>query len=159
MNMLSASVVTACAVAVIGTLLSGFVTDAGTKKLLRMVLGAFSVCALILPVSQAIQNLRLETDAAPSYEELTATADEAFQKQVIRQTAQNLEQTLLSVLRQNNIEAERAEVILAVSDDNTVIISGVRIYISAENAFQTARIQELTEQAFQIRPEIITEYS
>ena len=53
MNGLSAAVVTACAASLIGAVVSGFVTDGGIKKILGLVLGAFTICAMIVPVSRA----------------------------------------------------------------------------------------------------------
>ena len=53
MNVLSAAVVAACAASLIGAVVSGFVTDGGIKKILGLVLGAFTVCVMIVPVSRA----------------------------------------------------------------------------------------------------------
>ena len=144
MNGLSAAVVTACAASLIGAVVSGFVTDGGIKKILGLVLGAFTICAMIVPVSRAA-----------SYGELTATADEACQKQLVNTTRQNLEVTLTAILNQNGIYPEKVEVILAFADENSIIISQVSIYISNSDISQTAKISQLTEQSFQIKPDII----
>ena len=127
MNGLSAAVVTACAASLIGAVVSGFVTDGGIKKILGLVLGAFTICAMIVPV----------------------------QKQLVNTTRQNLEVTLTAILNQNGIYPEKVEVILAFADENSIIISQVSIYISNSDISQTAKISQLTEQSFQIKPDII----
>ena len=149
MNGLSAAVVTACAASLIGAVVSGFVTDGGIKKILGLVLGAFTICAMIVPVSRAA------SENHQSYGELTATADEACQKQLVNTTRQNLEVTLTAILNQNGIYPEKVEVILAFADENSIIISQVSIYISNSDISQTAKISQLTEQSFQIKPDII----
>ncbi len=108
MNGLSAAVVTACAASLIGAVVSGFVTDGGIKKILGLVLGAFTICAMIVPVSRAA-----------------------------------------------SIYPEKVEVILAFADESSIIISQVSIYISNSDISQTAKISQLTEQSFQIKPDII----
>ena len=74
MNGLSAAVVTACAASLIGAVVSGFVTDGGIKKILGLVLGAFTICAMIVPVSRAASDFSVNIDSHQSYGELTATA-------------------------------------------------------------------------------------
>ena len=156
MNGLSAAVVTACAASLIGAVVSGFVTDGGIKKILGLVLGAFTICAMIVPVSRAASSdFSVNIDSHQSYGELTATADEAYQKQLVNTTRQNLEDTLTAILNQNSIYPEKVEVILAFADESSIIISQVSIYISNSDISQTAKISQLTEQSFQIKPDII----
>ena len=163
MNGLSAAVVTACAASLIGAVVSGFVTDGGIKKILGLgikkilglVLGAFTICAMIVPVSRAASDFSVNIENHQSYGELTATADEACQKQLVNTTRQNLEVTLTAILNQNGIYPEKVEVILAFADENSIIISQVSIYISNSDISQTAKISQLTEQSFQIKPDII----
>ena len=171
MNGLSAAVVAACAASLIGAVVSGFVTDGGIKKILGLVLGAFTICAMkkilglvlgafticamIVPVSRAASDFSVNIENHQSYGELTATADEACQKQLVNTTRQNLEVTLTAILNQNGIYPEKVEVILAFADENSIIISQVSIYISNSDISQTAKISQLTEQSFQIKPDII----
>ena len=155
MNGFSAAVVTACAASLIGALVSGFVTDGGIKKILGLVLGAFTVCVMIVPVSRAASDFSVDIGGYKTYGELTATADEAYQRQLVSTTRQNLEDTLTAVLNQNGIYPERVEVILAFADESSIIISQVSIYISSSDISKTAEISRLTEQSFQIKPGII----
>ena len=155
MSGLSAAVITACAAALIGSVVSGFVTDGGLKKILGLVLGAFAVCAMIVPVSRVVSEFSVSLDGHQSYEELSATADEAYRKQLVGSTKKNLEDTLTAILSQNGIYPEKVEVILAFADESSIIISQVSIYISNSDISDTARICQLTEQSFQITPRII----
>lgn len=154
MNGLNAAVITACAAALIGSLVSSFVTDGGTKRILSLVLGAFMVCAMILPVTKAVTELRIDHDNAPSYDDLSATADEAYQKQVVETTRQNLERTLDAILRQNGFSPDRVEVILADVGDGSIILSQVSIYLNEADWQNAAAVTTLTQQSFQITPQI-----
>ena len=110
---------------------------------------------MIVPVSRAASDFSVNIENHQSYGELTATADEAYQKQLVNTTRQNLEDTLIAILNQNGIYPEKVEVILAFADESSIIISQVSIYISNSDISQTAKISQLTEQSFQIKPDII----
>ena len=155
MSGLSVAVVTACAVSLLGAIVSCFVTDGGTKKIISLVLGAFMMCALIVPVSKAVSEFSVNTDSHPSYESISATADEAYQKQLVSATRTKLKETLTAILNQNNIYPQKVEVILAFADESSIIISQVSIYISNSDISKTAQISRLTEESFQITPDII----
>lgn len=155
MNGVSAVVITACAAGLIGSVVSGFVTDGGTKKILSLVLGTFTVCTMLVPVTRAVTDWHFDAKDHPSYEELISTTDEAYQQQLISAVRSNLEKTLTAILNQNGIQPQNVEVILALKEENSIIISQISIYISNRDIAQTERIRQLTEESFQISPAII----
>ncbi|MED9970197.1 MAG: stage III sporulation protein AF [Ruminococcus sp.] len=149
--------VTVCAAAIACAILSRFVTDGSLKRILSLVMGAFMVCSLIIPVKNALKDFSLDLSSYPSAEQITSTADEAVNKQVVAQTRQNLENTLGALLLQNGIKSNKCEVILADSGENRIIISAVSIYIDKDNADEAEQITELCRQNLGIEPNIITE--
>lgn len=157
MSGLSTVVITACAACIICSLLSGFVTDGGLKRILSLVTGAFLVCSLLFPVSKALAEFRPETENYPSFEELTATSDEAFGAQVVKQTKKNLESTLEALLAQNGVTPRSCEILLAESENSGIIISQISIYIDQSDSLRTSDITALVRQHFGLSPRVITE--
>lgn len=157
MNSLYTVTAVICSSAIICTILSNFVNDSGTKKILNLVLGAFIICSLIVPVKNAIGGFNVNIDEYQSSQELTSTADEAYSGEIISLTQQNLEQTVKDLLKQNGIEINRAKIILALSDENSIIISSVSIYISKEYTQYTEKIYEIVYDNFTVAPIIMTE--
>lgn len=149
--------VTVCAAAIACAILSTFVSDGGLKRILSLVMGAFMVCSLIVPAKNAVQKLGLNLSSYPSSQQLTATADEAVNSQVVAQAKENLEKTLSDLLLQNGIKINRCEIILSNQQQNRIIISSVSIYIDKNSPDNTGRISELCSQNFGIEPNIITE--
>ena len=150
-------VITACAACVICSLLSVFVTDGGLKKILSLVMGAFLVCSILFPVSKALLSFRPDTENYPSFEKLTATADETFGAQVVKQAENNLENTLEALLAQNGITPRSCEIILAESENSGIIISQISIYIDQSDSLRTSDITELVRRHFGMSPRVITE--
>lgn len=146
-----------CSSAIICTIFSNFVTDSGIKKMLNIILGAFIVCTLIVPIKNAIGEISVNVENYDTQQELVSTADQAYSNEVISLTQENLEQTLKDILKQNGIEINRTKIILALSDEKSIIISYIGIYISKEYTLYTDKISEIVYDNFTIVPNIMTE--
>ena len=157
MNELLAVTSAICASALICTLVSNFVTDGSTKKIVSIVLGAFIICSMIVPIKNAVSGFNEEIAETQISDSAVSTDDEAYSREVLRQTKVNLESALRDLLLQNGVEINSCEIILALTDDNSIIISSVSIYISKEYTQYTDLISEVTFQNFSVQPNIITE--
>lgn len=157
MNELLAVTSAICASALICTLVSNFVTDGSTKKIVSLVLGAFIICSMIVPIKNAVNGFSEEIAEMQISDSAVSTDDEAYSREILKQTRSNLESALKDLLLQNGVEINSCEIILAQTDDNSIIISSVRIYISKEYTQYSDLISEVTFQNFSVQPNIITE--
>lgn len=157
MNELLAVTSAICASALICTLVSNFVTDGSTKKIVSIVLGAFIICSMIVPIKNAVSGFNEEIAETQISDSAVSTDDEAYSREVLRQTKVNLESALRDLLLQNGVEINSCEIILTLTDDNSIIISSVSIYISKEYTQYSDLISEITFQNFSVQPNIITE--
>ena len=146
-----------CASALICTLVSNFVTDGSTKKIISLVLGAFIICSMIVPIKNAVNGISEEIAETDISDSAVSTDDEAYSREILKQTRKNLESVLNDLILQNGVEINSCEIILAVTDDNSIIISSVSIYISKEYTQYSDLISEITFQNFSVQPNIITE--
>lgn len=154
---LSVVVAVICSSTIICTILSNFITDGSTKKIISLVLGAFILCSLILPVKNAVNCFDISTSKYEEENALAATDDEAYSKEIVKQTKENLEQTLSDFLLQNGVTVNKCKFILSLTEENSIIISSVSIYINKEYVQYTDLISEITMQNFTVVPSIITE--
>ncbi|MGN0450132.1 MAG: stage III sporulation protein AF [Ruminococcus sp.] len=146
-----------CASALICTLVSNFVTDGSTKKIICLVLGAFIICSMIVPIKNAANGFNEEIAETDISDLAVSTDDEAYSREILKQTRKNLESALKDLLLQNGVEINSCEIILALTDDDSIIISSVSIYISKEYTQYSDLISEVTFQNFSVQPNIITE--
>ena len=157
MNELLAVTSAICASALICTLVSNFVTDGSTKKIICLVLGAFIICSMIVPIKNAVNGISEEIAETDISDSAVSTDDEAYSREILKQTRINLESALNDLILQNGVEINSCEIILAVTDDDSIIISSVSIYISKEYTQYSDLISEVTFQNFSVQPNIITE--
>lgn len=150
-------VIVICACSLICTLVSSFVTQDSTKKILNLVLGAFIVCSLFVPAKNAVSSLGVSLSQYESEESIISTDDEAYNEAVLNQTKVNLEKTATDLLLQNNIKANNCKIILADNGQNSIIISSISIYISKEYVQTTDLISRIIEDNFGLVPNIFTE--
>lgn len=150
-------VVVVCAASLICTLVSTFITDGSTKKIVNLVLGAFIVCSLISPVMSAFSSVDVNLSEYDTSDSIISSNDEAYSNKIIKQTQTNLENSARDILLQNGININSCKIILANEDENRIIISSVSIYISKDNAGQIQSIQEIIKENFGINPSVMTE--
>lgn len=150
-------VVVVCAASLICTLVSTFITDGSTKKIVNLVLGAFIICSLFSPVMSAFSSVDVNLSGYDTSESIISSNDEAYSNEVLKQTKTNLENSARDILLQNGIEINSCEIILANEDENRIIISSISIYISKENAGHSQSIQEIIKDNFGINPSVVTE--
>ncbi len=157
MKSLFSVVIVICAASLICTLISTFITDGSTKKIVNLVLGAFIVCSLISPVMSAFSSVDVNLSEYETSDSIISSNDEAYSNEVLKQTQTNLENSAKDILLQNRISINSCKIILANEDENRIIISSVSIYINKENSGHSQRIQEIIKDNFGINPNVVTE--
>ena len=159
-------VVVMCASALICSLVQTFVTDGSTKKIISLVLGAFIICCMVVPVKNAVSSFNTDIEEKQNSVKEISTDDEAYSNAVIKQTEINLETALKNLLLQNNItmvesggqsQRDLINIILSRVENNGIIIASISIYIDKEFVRYTNLVSSIVYDNFGITPNIMTE--
>ena len=150
-------VVVMCASALICSLVQTFVTDGSTKKIISLVLGAFIICCMVVPVKNAVSSFNTDIEEKQNSVKEISTDDEAYSNAVIKQTEINLETALKNLLLQNNITIKSCDIILSRVENNGIIIASISIYIDKEFVRYTNLVSSIVYDNFGITPNIMTE--
>jgi hypothetical protein len=150
-------VVVICAASLICSLVTTFVTDGSIKKIVNLVLGAFIICSMIVPVKNAVSSFGINVSEYQTAEEAVSSSDEAYSNALVNQTKENLESAATDLLLQNGIKINYCKIILAVKDENRIIISSISIYIDKDDMQYADTIEKLISDNFGIVPQIMTE--
>lgn len=146
-----------CVVAIAGAIISTLMPDGNTKKIMTLVLGAFMVCSMIVPVKSAITGFSANVTGFQSEAQVTASADEIYTETLISQTEKSLEQTLAGLLNSENIKFNRIRFYLKQDSNLGIIIDRVCIYIDKKDNTHVFRMKEITEEHFKTTPFVIAE--
>lgn len=150
-------VVVMCASALICSLVQTFVTDGSIKKIISLVLGAFIICCMVVPVKNAVSSFNTDIEEKQNSVKEISTDDEAYSNAVIKQTEINLETALKNLLLQNNITIKSCDIILSRVENNGIIIASISIYIDKEFVRYTNLVSSIVYDNFGITPNIMTE--
>ena len=150
-------VVVMCASALICSLVQTFVTDGSTNKIISLVLGAFIICCMVVPVKNAVSSFNTDIEEKQNSVKEISTDDEAYSNAVIKQTEINLETALKNLLLQNNIAIKSCDIILSRVENNGIIIASISIYIDKEFVRYTNLVSSIVYDNFGITPNIMTE--
>lgn len=150
-------VVVMCASALICSLVQAFVTDGSAKKIISLVLGAFIICCMVVPVKNAVLSFNTDIEEKQNSVKEISTDDEAYSNAVIKQTEMNLEAALKNLLLQNNIIIKSCDIILSRVENNGIIIASISIYIDKEFVRYTNLVSSIVYDNFGITPNIMTE--
>ncbi len=150
-------VVVMCASALICSLVQTFVTAGSTKKIISLILGAFIICCMVVPVKNAVSSFNTDIEEKQNSVKEISTDDEAYSNAVIKQTEINLETALKNLLLQNNIAIKSCDIILSRVENNGIIIASISIYIDKEFVRYTNLVSSIVYDNFGITPNIMTE--
>lgn len=146
-----------CVVAIAGAIISSLMPEGNTKKIMTLIIGAFMVCSIIVPVKSAVTEFNVSTTQIPNEATVTASADEIYTGTLISHTEKSLEQTLAGFLKSENINFNRIRFYLKQDPNLGIIIDRVCIYIDKKDNTHVFRIKEITEEHFDTTPFVIAE--
>ncbi len=143
-----------CAAAIASSLISILIPQGSTKKVLSAVIGVFILCTLIVPIKNAVSGISLELDVLKLTESITASADEAYEDAVIKETKSRLESSVASYLLSEGFKVKTAEIKLGKDDISGINIKSLRIYIDKSEIMNSVRIIDLIKRKYEVYPVI-----
>lgn len=144
-----------CAVSIAVSLISLIIPQGNTKRVMNSVIGVFVLCCMIVPVINAVKNFKYDFNIPDIGKNYTASADEAYNKAIIKETARKLESSALNCLLSKGIKAESAVFNLSYNKKSGIYIKRIRIYISKKETFNFSKIISIIENKFEKTPELM----
>lgn len=141
-----------CVCAIICSAVNTLAPQGNSRRILATVMGAFIICTLIVPIKNAVNGFQLKLDDIPKSDEITATADETFENEVIKQTEANLTNTLKKLLYNEKIPYSSCKVKIKNSDSG-IYIDSIVIYINKHTDIN--KIITKVYEKFELRPKVI----
>lgn len=155
MNTIATVIMVICVVSIAGSLISIVVPKDNTGKVLAAVLGVFIICSMIVPIKTAVKNFSVSINVPTESEDLTASADEAFNRAVVIETQNKLESQVMLFLSQEGINVLEASISLESDEKGGIYIDNIIIYIQKEDETKTQIICEKIKEKFEITPSVI----
>ncbi len=122
---------------------------------MNLILGLFLVLSLLVPLCALFfdADTKLEIPQCDSITQSDSYAQ--YENLVLNQTADNLVQAANELLLTNDIKADNIQISIKKSDDNSIYISSIYIYISEEYKDKAEAVKRIISSNMTKEPVII----
>jgi hypothetical protein len=127
------------------------------QKIFNLVVGVFLICTLLFAVSSAVGEFKNEAAGWFDSQTTQQNGDEFLQEQVLKQTADNLTQTLHNLLLQQGIEVTDIKLKLKNDAISGIKIEEVNIYIKKGLSELAPKIVQITKDNLAVTPQVVAE--
>lgn len=155
MNVLSQAGVTVCACCIACSVLSVIFPSGAMKKTLNLVMGAFLICSILIPVIGGVKSLSFEYKNDNKSFITNEDYERIYEEEVLNKTAENLVVATKDLLNSENITPENIEIGIKKSDNNSIYISTINIYINETDREKTDSIKRIIERNMSKEPVVI----
>ena len=155
MNTLSGISITACSCCIACSVLSLLFPDGVMKKTLNLVMGAFLICSMLIPIIGSVQTMSFDYESDTESVSVDEDYSRIYEEEVLTQTAKNLVIVANDLLKSEGITPENIEVGIKKSDNNSIYISTIHIYINETDSDKTENIKRIIERNMSKEPVVI----
>lgn len=142
-----------CAVAIGCTLLQMLAPKDGMGKIFRMITAAFFLCCLVTPLLnlKSLTNLNLDSLPADIRSEML---ENRVNEQVERQIGAAVQKLAEATLSSHNLSAEKIVTETDTSEDGSIYIKRIILYLDKQNMTQSLAVRQLMEQRLGLEVDI-----
>lgn len=125
-----------------------------TEKTLNLVIGVFVICVMLVPIKNFITDFNFNLKLPDMSESISSDAQKAYNNAVVAECEARLENSLMTILKNNDFSVNEVEVKLGKKLDGGIYVSGINIYIY-KGETRINKIIRMTEEEFKVTPEVI----
>lgn len=125
------------------------------KKTLNLILGMFLLCSMVVPLIGLFSTTSYEFDFDEYSMDVKQDSNSDYESLVLTQTADNLVIAANDLLLSSDIEADNIRVGLKKTDDNSIYISSIYIYINKDYEDKAEEIKRIIGSNMSKEPVII----
>ena len=125
------------------------------KKTLNLILGMFLLCSMVVPLIGLFSTTSYEFDFDEYSMDVKQDSNSDYESLVLTQTADNLVIAANDLLLSRDIEADNIRVCLKKTDDNSIYISSIYIYINKDYEDKAEEIKRIIGSNMSKEPVII----
>lgn len=149
------SAVIVCVCCIVCSIISLVAPLGKMKKIMNLILGMFLLCSMVIPVVGLFDSLPSGFEFDGTITEYDGENTPDYDKMVLNQTADNLVLAADNLLKNEGIEASNIELALKKTDNNSIYISSVVIYITKQYENRAQDISKIIGSNMSKEPVII----
>ena len=155
MSALRSSAVIACVCCIACSIISVIAPSGRMKKTINLVLGLFLLCSMVVPFVGLFTSASADFSIEDYGIELDTEDSAEYESLVLSETANNLVKAANELLLSEGITAENIKVTIKKTEDDSIYISSIYIYINNDDKSKVEEIKRIIESNMTKEPVII----
>ena len=145
-----------CLAAIVAAVVQSMVPNGSMERMAKFVIGAFVLCAMILPITKLMPSLKLQLDrntqAAKPNTQLESTVNRQYSS-AVQQSVTNL---VAAELSRMGIKCKNVEVVINTNQNGSISITKVIVTLDDKNAADRQKAAEALEKALGLKMEVVS---
>lgn len=118
-----------CMAALVAAMMQSLVPNGSMERMVRFVIGAFIICALIVPITKIVPQISVTLQKSASTQDNTQFKG-TVEKQLYTAAQQSITNLVVAELNNMNIKCENVNVIMDTNEDGSISINKVVVILA-----------------------------
>lgn len=143
-----------CLVTLISALMQYLVPDGSMGKMMKLVLGVFVICGIVLPLSKIVPQISVNLQDATSSAQGTETFKNTVDQQIYSAANSGIQNVVITELAAMNIKCENVAVMMDTKASSSISISKVVVTVPIQYSSQCIEIASHLETVLGLKTEV-----
>lgn len=145
-----------CLSAIVGAMIELITPIGRMEKMVRFVLGAFMICAMIAPFTSTAIKITFDLPTEHTIQqENTAIFQQELDRQILNVAADNIRALAVEELGKDQIVPQKIEVNMDTSDKENISITNVVVYLEEDQKENQRKARQALEEGLGLPVEIV----
>lgn len=146
-----------CMAALAAALLQSLAPNGAMERMAKFVIGAFVICAIILPLSKAVPKLSLGLKSGGGEVSSNAGFSSAVDSQIETAARKSISNLITAQLKSMNIRCKNVAVNMDTDANGRISINKVIVTLGEENTADRQRVSASLEKTLGLKTEVVTD--
>lgn len=146
-----------CMAALAAALLQSLAPSGAMERMAKFVIGAFIICAIILPLSKAVPKLSLNLKSSAGGVSSSTQFSSAVNSQIESAARRSISNLITAQLKSMNVRCKNVTVNMDTDANGRISINKVVVAIDKQNAADRQRVSASLEKTLGLKTEVITD--
>ncbi len=144
-----------CLTVLVNAVVQYLIPSGSMEKMLRLVLGAFVLCGILVPLVQVLPNIEWEVEDIPAAYEQAGDFTESVDQQVLSQAEQNIRILVAQELQKRGVACENIAVFMDRNEDGSIRMDKVVVTLGKDGQNQAPGLAPDLENTLGIQTEVV----
>lgn len=144
-----------CITIVATGIFSMLIPNGTMEKVVKFTVSLFFLLSIIIPFVTGLKDFKVEYVSGEVLQENNKQLENNINENILNITKSKLEQSIVDILKKNDILVKKVFVDINIIDKSSIDISKIEIYIDSEQKDKQNQIEQIIKKEVEVTPEII----